>query len=312
MACLPLKLVVLYGSFNFQLIMQIWKYVFGILTLTLLAVSIAFFQLPDQNLHIIACNVGTGDAILITFGSTQILTDGGPDASVMTCLGKYMPFWDRNIELVISTHPDADHSTGLTDVIKNYNVGEILINPIDPGTSVYEALKKEVGSRGVPIINPVKGMELGVGLIHLDIINPSEEALNKLPAINEGDKMGKYTVFGETNLYSIVYRLSFKNFSGFFPGDMPQTLSDSMASENVVKSVDYIKIPHHGSTNGLTESLLKELVPKIAVISVGKNIWGFPRPEILDLLAKYNVKILRTDQLGDVEVITDGKSFWMK
>jgi competence protein ComEC len=79
-----------------------------------------------------------------------------------------------------------------------------------------------------------------------------------------------------------------------------------------VKSVDYIKIPHHGSVNGLTENLLKELVPKIGIISVGKNIWGFPRQEILDLLAKYKVKILRTDQMGDVEVITDGKSFWIR
>jgi competence protein ComEC len=66
-------------------------------------------------------------------------------------LGKYMPFWDRDIELIISTHPDADHSTGLTDVIKNYHVGEILINPVDPGTSVYEVLKKEVGGRSVPL-----------------------------------------------------------------------------------------------------------------------------------------------------------------
>jgi hypothetical protein len=67
-------------------------------------------------------------------------------------------------------------------------------------------------------------------LIHLDILNPSEEVLNKLTVKNDGDKMGKYGIFGETNLYSIIYRLSFKNFSGFFPGDMPQTLSDSMAA----------------------------------------------------------------------------------
>jgi len=94
-------------------------------------VVIAIFQLPDGNLHIIACNVGQGDAILITYQNIQILTDGGPDTRVLSYLGKYMPFWDRNIELVISTHPDADHSTGLTDVIKNYNIDKILINPID-------------------------------------------------------------------------------------------------------------------------------------------------------------------------------------
>ena len=173
-------------------------------------------------------------------------------------------------------------------------------------------LEKEVGGRGTPVINPVEGMELGVGLIHLDILNPAQEAMDTLTVKNDGDKLTKYGISGETNAYSIVYRLSFKNFSRFFPGDMSQTLSDSMAAENVVKSVDYIKISHHGSNNGLTENLLTQLVPKLAVISVGKNSWGFPRPEILDLLTKYKVKILRTDQMGDIEIITDGKSFWVK
>jgi competence protein ComEC len=141
--------------------MKFWKYIYSTLTLLLALIIIAVFQLPDGNVHIIACNVGLGDAVLVTYGTTQILTDGGPDKSILTCLGKYMPFWDRNIELVISTHPDADHPTGLTDVIKDYNVGEILVNPIDPGTSVYEVLKKEVGSRRVPVVNPIEGMKLG-------------------------------------------------------------------------------------------------------------------------------------------------------
>jgi competence protein ComEC len=292
--------------------MKFWKYIFGLLFLTLSVVIIALFQLPDGNLHVIACNVGLGDAILITYGKTQILTDGGPDKSVMSCLGKYMPFWDRNIELVISTHPDADHSTGLVDVIKNYNVGEILINPVDPGTSVYEVLKKEVGGRGIPVINPVEGMQLRLGLIYLDILNPSEEHYNKLIVKNAGDNMAKYQILGVTNLYSIVYKLSFKNFSGFFPGDIPPEVSDRLASGQPIGPVNYIKIPHHGSVNGLTENLLKVLVPKVAVISVGKNSWNFPRPEILDMLVKSGVKILRTDEMGDIETVTDGTKYWIK
>ena len=85
-----------------------------------------------------------------------------------------------------------------------------------------------------------------------------------------------------------------------------------MATQPSVKPVDYIKIPHHGSVNGLTENLLKALVPKMAVISVGKNMWNFPRSEILDMLNSYEVKIYRTDKDGDIEVITDGKGIWIK
>jgi competence protein ComEC len=263
-------------------------------------IVIAVFQLPDGNLHIIACNVGQGDAILITFGNTQILTDGGPDKSVMNCLGKYMPFWDRNIELVISTHPDADHSTGLVEVLKNYKVGQILINPIDPGTQVYRALEREIGTRGVKVVNPVEGMVLGVGLIHLDILNPTQQLVDR-----------KFTPGDDTNVYSIVYKLSFKSFSGLFTGDMPPAVSDQLSMNQLIRGVDYIKIPHHGSNNGLTENLLKAVMPKIAVISVGKNPWGFPRPEILDMLSKYGVKTYRTDKMGDVEVTTDGTKYWM-
>jgi len=292
--------------------MKFWNYIFGVLLLILAMAIIALTQLPDGNLHIIACDVGLGDAILITYGKTQILTDGGPDKSILSCLGKYMPFWDRDIELIISTHPDADHSSGLTEVVKSYKVDEILINPIDSGTSVYEVLKKEVGGRGIPVINPVAGMRLGVGLMYLDILNPSEELYNDLAVNNIDDNMAKYRISKDTNLYSIVYILSFKNFSGFFAGDMPKELSDRLSALAGTGGVNYIKIPHHGSVNGLTENLLKALMPKFAVISVGKNMWNFPRPEIIDMLVKYNVKVLRTDQMGDIEVVTDGTRYWIK
>jgi competence protein ComEC len=282
--------------------MKFWKYIFGILFLTLVCVIIAIFQLPDKNLHVIACNVGQGDAILIIYKNTQILTDGGPSKSVLTCLGKYMPFWDRNIELVISTHPDADHITGLVDVIKNYKVEKLLISQVDPGTPVYKVLKKEVGGRGIPIISPVEGMSLGVGLIHLDILAPMGQLpINNLQFTNT-----------ETNTFSVVYTLTYGQFRAFMPGDAPPEVLDDLAAKKVVGSVNYIKIPHHGSVNGLTENLLKVLVPKVAVISVGKNTWGFPRPEIIDMLKKYGTGILRTDETGDVEIITDGIKFWTK
>jgi len=77
-------------------------------------------------------------------------------------------------------------------------------------------------------------------------------------------------------------------------------------------TVDYIKIPHHGSINGLTENFLRASMPKIAVISVGKNSWGHPREEILEMLAKYNVRVFRTDKMGDIELVSDGKKYWLK
>lgn len=291
--------------------MKLWKYVFTLLIFVLAAIVIAIFQFPDSNLHIIACDVKQGDAILIIQGSTQILTDGGPDNKVLDCLGKYLPFWDREIELVISTHPDSDHSTGLVGAMKNYKVNKLIINPIDPGTQIYEALKKEVGGGGIEVVNPTPGMKLRLGLIYLDIVSPTEQMFTKLSTVNVENNLAKYSISSETNYYSITYLLSFKNFKGIFPGDIPPEISDKLASTLSVGSADYIKIPHHGSVNGLTENLLMAVMPKIAVISVGKNQWGLPKPEILALLAKYNARVFRTDQMGDVEVITDGEKYWI-
>jgi len=292
--------------------MRTWKYTFTLLFLILAAILLALSQVPDKNLHIIACDVGQGDAILISYGTTQILTDGGPDPSVLTCLGRHMPFWDRQIELVISTHPDADHSTGLTNVLESYKVDKILINPMDPGTNIYQVLKNSVGGRGIGVINPVSGQTLGLGLIYLDILNPTGQMLDSLPVINDGDKLVKYSVKAKTNLYSIAYKLSFKMFTGLFLGDIPPEISDSLAGTGSIGRVQYIKIPHHGSVNGITESLINTVKPKVAVISVGKNPWGLPSEEILNMLNKYEVRILRTDKMGDIDFVTDGEKYWLK
>lgn len=265
------------------------RYIFQFLIILVAGIWIAIFQIPDSNLHIVACDVGEGDAILIIYKNTQILTDGGPNNKVLNCLSRYMPFWDRSIELVISTHPDADHSTGLIDVIKRYNVDTLLANDINPGTRVWEALRKDVGSRGIRTVNPKEGMKIRLDLIQLDILHPPE-----------GFESTK------TNEYSIVYVLKYANFEAIFTGDISSAMSDGLVVNNGIRTVDYIKIPHHGSRNGLTKNLLKALEPKIAVISVGKNSYGHPHEEVLQMLKNSKAKLLRTDLEEDVEVIVNG------
>jgi len=154
----------------------------------------------------------------------------------------------------------------------------------------------------VEVINSSEGQRLRLGLIHLDILNPDSELIDI-----------KFTAGDDTNVYSIVYKLSFERFSGLFTGDIPPVVSDRLSTLTAVEGVDYIKIPHHGSANGLTLNLLKAAEPRIAVISVGKkNMWGFPAPSILQMLADSGAKVFRTDQMGDVEIITDGNKIWRK
>lgn len=288
--------------------MRLWKYPFIILFLILAVLAIAIYQLPDKNLHLIACNVGQGDATLLVYKNIQVLVDGGPDKKVLDCLGKYLPFWDRQIELVILTHPDKDHFEGLTDVFQKYRVGSYMYNPITVSKPEYKVLENVVGRGYQTNILPHAGQTLRLGMIQLDIVNPLEQPSTGIG----GQKIELEVSDAASNSFSIVSLISFGKFKAILTGDMTPEISDRLAAENAVGPVNYIKIPHHGSKNGLTFNLLKALVPKLAVISVGKNLYGHPAGEILKMLTAEGIKYLRTDQVGDIEVTTDGNSFRIK
>lgn len=107
------------------------------------------------------------------------------------------------------------------------------------------------------------------------------------------------------------------NFDTLLTGDIKKETSDlitdKLVTENRYKTIEYIKVPHHRSKNGLTKKLLNAVDPEIAVIPVGKNSYGVIHiKRFLDMLSALSVRILRTDELGDVEVVSDGKTFWVE
>ena len=291
-----------------------WKYTLGFLLLVAVLVGLALVSFPDKKLHLIACDVGQGDAILAVYGSTQILFDGGPDSRVLSCLSRHMPFWDREIELVSLSHPQADHYQGLIAVFRNYKVDSFLATPLNSGSQGYELLKKEVGSSSTSVINPTAGMVIRFDSIYLDIVHPSNEYLafngRYQEAVPSGSGvLGAYTSSLDPNNFSIVAILRFRDFDALLTGDMGPEITNGVLSTAKIKDVEYIKVPHHGSKNGLTKELLDASTPEIAVISVGKNnSYGHPHQEVIKLLREKAIKTFRTDEEGDVEVVTDGKN----
>src|SRR3990167_3526151 len=108
--------------------MKAYKYIFGIFILLLGLIGLSIGNAPDAKLHLIACDVGQGDGILAVYKDTQVLIDGGADESILECLSKYVPFWDRQLELVVLTHPQLDHYGGLIEVFRRYSVDTFLAN----------------------------------------------------------------------------------------------------------------------------------------------------------------------------------------
>jgi competence protein ComEC len=289
-----------------------WKYLFGVLVLMVATVWLAVIVSPDSKLHLIACDVGQGDAILATYRKTQVLIDGGPDRSVLTCLSEYMPFWDREIEVVILTHPEADHLTGLIEVFKRYRVKTLVATPLDASSQGYQVLKNIVGGSGTRVVNPTSGMVIRLGLLYLDIVYPANKNLGLTNPFINNDVLGAFSSNQSPNDFSIVANLRLGEFDALLTGDIgPKVINDVLATGKI-RDIDYIKIPHHGSKNGLTKELLEASVPEIAVISVGKNPWGHPHKEVLELLERYGLDIYRTDEHGNIEVVTNGKIWWVK
>lgn len=266
-----------------------WKYLFITLALIIAGLWLAVFTLPDKNLHLIACDVGQGDATLIIYGSTQILVDGGPNNKVLNCLGKYMPFWDREIEAVILTHPDSDHYAGLIEVIKRYKVDNYLYNGLDSSNQSYEVLRKGVGGGGIREVVAKKGTSVRVGKMYLDIVSP-EEAKKE----------------AESNDNSLVIDLKYGSFEAILSGDAPKEILNKVSVNIPLK---YIKLSHHGSKTGTDAFTLDNFMPKLAIISVGKNNYGHPNEEVINLLKERSIRMLRTDEKGDIEVESDGKSW---
>lgn len=263
---------------------MVYKNIRNLLIIVLVTVWTAVFLVPSPTLKIITCDVGQGDATLIQKNNTQILIDGGPGNRVMDCLGKYIPFWDREIELVILTHAEKDHYGGLIEVTKRYNVQHFGEYRKDSSSLDYQVLQNEVGSKGTNTVVLHKGTHLRIGLIYLDILHPNDGTISK----NRNDD-------------GVVTLLKYDNFKALFAADVEDKVSDSIAEVGLIKNVDYIKINHHGSKNGISEKLIQFANPKFAVISVGKeNRYGHPDSEVIDLLNKYKINYFRTDILGDI------------
>ena len=230
--------------------------------------------------------MGQGDAFLIIDGSAQILIDGGPNNKVTDCLSRYVPFWDRKLELVILTHPEADHFTGLIDVFKRYRVETFLGNGLKNSTQSYQVLEDLVRREGSQTLFPNTVNHLRIGLIYLDLLWPTSDHLSTHTDISNG-----------YNNFSLVFTLKRGDFKALFTGDIEPEISSQIPR---LSDVDVLKIPHHGSKNGLTEELLNATTPEKAIISVGKNQWGHPHLEVLKMLEDANVEIHRTDLEGDI------------
>jgi len=273
----------------------LWRSVgiFGIIAIFIWA---AVFRLgPRSTLRFHVFDIGQGDALFIeTPDRYQILIDGGPDGRVVHKLGSVMPFWDRKIDLVILTHPHADHLSGLIDVLRRYRVGAIIESGAIYNTPEIGSWRREKEKQGLRSIAALAGITVSFGRdTTLKILSPlANVSGRRFSNVHEAD---------------VVSELFYGSTTILLTGDAEEDLETDLIRRHLIAPVQILKVGHHGSRTSTSDLLLKTVRPEIAVISVGaKNSYGHPRAEILERLKSFGIRIFRTDESGDLVFESDG------
>jgi competence protein ComEC len=242
-------------------------------------------------------DIGQGDAIFIEASNgNQVLIDGGPPSGrVLSELGEVMPFYDRDIDVVIATHPDQDHIGGLPEVFRRYRVGVLFEPGISSENGDYLALEQSGKGAGAQKILARAGMKIYLDKnTILEIFYP------------EGDLPGRI----DTNRASVVVQLTYGKESFLFTGDLPKEEEEFLVKRygNILHS-SVLKFGHHGSRTSTSEMFLADVAPEYGVVSAGsENKYGHPNKETLNLAEKYHIPVLRTDLEGRIVFTTDGKT----
>jgi len=280
---------------------QKWRvYALGVFGVLLLVNWAAWgYVTAGSGLRVTFFDIGQGDSIFVeTPQGHQILIDGGPNSAVIEKLGKAMPFWDKTINLMVLTHPEADHISGLVDVLKQYAVQNVLWTGVEKDTNIFAVWERALLAEDTRVILARAPQKLvwsqNSANAFLEILYPDDSAIASVRAVNNT---------------SIISRLVFGGRSFLFTGDIEKTIEQKLVEEKNNLHADVLKVPHHGSKTSSSESFLAALSPRIAVIQVGaKNRYGHPAEEVMERFAAFGIPVLRSDLNGDILITSDGTS----
>lgn len=260
-----------------------------------------YLSFYDGKLWIVICDVGQGDGVIIKSPQGRVmLFDSGPDERILDCISENTPFWIKDLDLVMISHPHADHFMGMFSVLTNYTVKTYMSEKIKNRSTSFEELENLISAKNVPVKYLGKGDRISFpdGLV-LHVRGPSEAFLERVsPTGNINDV---------TELVSLIVEVEYGDFTALLTGDSQV----SGLEDAGVRDVVFLQVPHHGSASGLDARVLGVIDPEVATISVGKNKYGHPTEEILSLLEDDRINTYRTDELGSISITTDGRVHWI-
>jgi competence protein ComEC len=262
-----------------------WVVVGAVGVVPLLVWSTAVGAGTPDSLTVRFFDVGQGDAALISSpGGTSILIDGGPDeaqvATELAALGV------KRLDMVVASHPHADHIVGLPTVLARTPVGVVLEPGCDRTSALNADLQVAIQDEGIPVEHPRSGASYDVGDVHLDVLSP--------------DRCWSGTE-SDTNNDALVLMASLGDDTVLFATEPEEPAQEWLLDSGRPLEADVLKVPHHGAATSIPE-FFQAVSAEVAVVSVGENDYGHPVASTLDAITESGAEIWRTDRHGTVTV----------
>jgi len=270
------------------------KKIIYIIIAVLVVLNIFFWEIAfnkeDNFLEVTFFDIGQGDSAFVeTPDGFQILIDGGPDLTILEKLGQEMLPQDRTIDLIVLSHPHDDHLFGLLEVLKRYEVKNILWSGAEEKTANYQEWLHLIEEEQVNIIIAQPNQEINLLGSRTGLDLYVRWASDEEPDLNDG---------------SVVMELKYGEVSFLFTGDISEKIERQLEVD-----IDVLKVAHHGSKTSSSVGFLEKASPEVAIISVGENSYGHPSLEALQNLDNFGIKTLITREDGDIKVVSDGHFF---
>ncbi|HEY2774456.1 MAG TPA: DNA internalization-related competence protein ComEC/Rec2 [Candidatus Binatia bacterium] len=231
-------------------------------------------------------SVGQGDAAVVRMpgGKVWVVDEGSPGRGRMVVAPLLRQQWIGRVDVLVASHVQSDHAGALTEILDEFDVGEIWIPDGPCQTPAAAAIERDAARRRVPLRR-----------VSRDDAPPHEDGVEVLwpprgaAACNDND-------------HSQVLAFSFAGRRLLFTGDIEAPAEIAIAASRSI-GAEVLKVPHHGSRTSSTESFLSAVAPQLAVISLGiDNQFHFPAPAVEDRYAAHDTAVARTDRDGAVHV----------
>ncbi|MBU3158290.1 MBL fold metallo-hydrolase [Clostridium frigoris] len=235
-------------------------------------------------------DVGQGDCTLIQVNNKNLLIDSGTSDSKQKLIRYLKKNNITKLDYIVATHPHADHIGGMASIIKNFEIGEFWAPKALESTGVFNDMIDALRAKNlkIKIASPNTSLNLGPNTTCI-MLSPNK------------------TTYDNLNNYSCTLKISYKNSTYLFTGDIETQAEDELMANNYDLSAQILKVAHHGSKSSSSEGFLDKVSPKISIISCGiDNDYGHPNKEILDRLKKLNCIVYRTDLAKTIVLISDG------